>query len=63
MITKLTQTQKDLLLIYRNKWINIGVRTVPIDLKKAKTLSDYYYNNILKIKAVPIAVFPSPLTA
>jgi hypothetical protein len=35
MITELTQEQKDLLSVYRDKWLKIGLDTTPLDKDKA----------------------------
>ena len=43
MITSLTKEQRELLPVYRDKWMRIGLSTEPCDVEKAKiAVSDAY---------------------
>jgi len=62
MIEQLNKEQEDLLAVYRDKWLRIGLCTDRADWNTAKWISDYYYENIAKKKPVPIVIMPSPLS-
>ena len=62
-IDKLTPEQEAKLPIYREKWLKIGLCCDPIDENVGRFVSDYYYEKILKKKAVPVEFFRSPVEA
>ncbi|MCM1338895.1 MAG: hypothetical protein NC191_04430 [Muribaculaceae bacterium] len=63
MITELTQEQKDLMPVYRDKWIKLGLATDRFTKEEAQKWSDYFYTNIRKKDKVPVIVTESPLSA
>ncbi len=62
-IIELTEEQKELIPVYRDKWIKAGLSTDRFTIERAKEISDFYYENILDKKAVPVIVVDSPLAA
>jgi hypothetical protein len=63
MITELTKEQEELLPVYRDKWLKIGLCTERVDGKLCERISNYYYTSILKKSPVPVVVTSSPLSA
>lgn len=63
MIEELTNEQKALLEVYKDKWLNIGLSTNDFSFEEAKEISDYYYEKILNITKVPVIIMDSPYTA
>ena len=63
MIEKLTKKQKDLMEVYRSKWIKIGLSTGRFDFETAQKCSDYLYQRVLNKPKVPVIVADSPLSA
>lgn len=63
MITELTKEQKELMSVYRDKWIKIGLNTDRFTQEEAQEFSDYLYENILKKPKVPVIVADGPLSA
>ena len=49
MISKLTPEQESKVPEYLNYWLNVGLRTEPIDRERAKEAIDFLYTKILKI--------------
>lgn len=49
MISKLTLEQESKVPEYLNYWLNIGLRTEPIDRERAKESIDFLYTKILKM--------------
>ncbi len=43
MIEKLTKEQKDLMAVYRDKWVKIGLSTDRFTKEEAQECSDYLY--------------------
>ena len=50
MIKSLTQAQKDLLSVYRDKWLAIGLCTKPTDRKMAESGIELAYKQAKKAK-------------
>jgi hypothetical protein len=63
MIEKLTKFQEDELLVYRDKWLGVGLSTKQIDLKQAIDIKNSVYIKLLNKKYVPAILMDSPLTS
>lgn len=63
MIEKLTKDQENLLSVYRDRYIKIGLSTETIDREKCQKISDKIYKEILNKKSVPVFFAESPLQA
>jgi len=62
-IEKLTKEQEELLQVYRDKWIKLGLSTDRFTQEDAQQWADYFYENIRKKTKVPVIVAQSPLSA
>ena len=64
MITKLTKEQEEQLVVYRDKWLAIGLSTDRIDREKAIKKFIVFNRLVLDNKKVPVIVFMnSPVTS
>ena len=59
----LSKEQEELIPVYRDKWLKIGLSTDRFSVERGKEISDYYYKNILGKPTVPVIVVDSPLAA
>jgi len=63
MITKLNEEQKQKLAEYKNKYINIGLDTQPIDAEKLQKQMNLFYEHILHRKPVKTIICDNPVQA
>jgi len=62
-IEKLTKEQEELMIVYRDKWIKLGLSTDRFTQEEAQQWANYFYENIRKKPKVPVIVAQSPLAA
>ena len=63
MINTLTPEQEKLLIVYRDKWLKIGISTNRVSLSVGKHISDYYYKKLAEKPIVPVVIMSSPFYA
>src|SRR3990172_8932594 len=62
-IEALTAKQEEMLPVWRDKWLRIGLSTERFTREEAQGVVDAFYIKLLKRPAVPVFVFDCPLTA
>lgn len=64
MIESLTKEQEGLMEVYKKKWVDIGLSTVPFTTEEAKVIMEDFYKHILNIPFPPdFIVVDSPMEA
>ena len=63
MITELTEQQTQMLDVYRDKWIKIGLDTSRVGRGTCRKISDYFFEKIEGKQKKPVIVMSNPLYA